>query len=72
MGASEQGVGALHIAANLGHIQITKILVENGGKVNELDKDGDTPLIAGMWVVAFVFFFFFDPLNLGSFSPRPV
>ncbi|KAK7485776.1 hypothetical protein BaRGS_00022957 [Batillaria attramentaria] len=46
--ASEQGVSALHIAANQGHLQITQLLVENGAKLNELDRDGDTPLLAGM------------------------
>lgn len=48
VGASAEGVGALHIAANQGHLEITKLLAENGASINALDKDGDTPLIAGM------------------------
>lgn len=46
--ATEQGMTALHIAANLGSDEIVRLLVENGAKLNELDSDGDTPLIAGM------------------------
>jgi hypothetical protein len=49
-GASAQGVGALHIAANQGHLQITQLLVEGGAAVNAIDKNGDTPLTAGMYV----------------------
>ena len=46
--AGEQGVSALHLAANQGHLQATQLLVENGAKLNEKDSDGDTPIMAGM------------------------
>lgn len=46
--AEEQGVSALHLAANQGNLQIVKILVENGAKLNKKDSDGDTPILAGM------------------------
>ncbi|XP_070206565.1 E3 ubiquitin-protein ligase MIB2-like [Littorina saxatilis] len=44
--AEEQGVSALHLAANQGNLQITQILVENGAKLDGRDSDGDSPLMA--------------------------
>jgi ankyrin repeat protein len=34
----------LHIAAAMGHKEVVKILIEEGGDVNEINADGHTPL----------------------------
>ncbi|KAL8624340.1 hypothetical protein ACOMHN_044771 [Nucella lapillus] len=46
--AEEQGVSALHLAANQGHLQVVQLLVDNGAKIDLKDSDGDTPILAGM------------------------
>ncbi|XP_076451914.1 E3 ubiquitin-protein ligase MIB2-like isoform X2 [Babylonia areolata] len=46
--AEEQGVSALHLAANQGNFTIVQMLVDNGAKINKKDSDGDTPILAGM------------------------
>ncbi|PVD37114.1 hypothetical protein C0Q70_04109 [Pomacea canaliculata] len=46
--AQIQGLSALHIAANRGLLSITRALIAAGANINERDRDGDTPLTAGM------------------------
>jgi acyl-CoA-binding protein len=40
----DQGHTALHLAADRGHLQLTKLLVRGGADVNAVNSDGDTPL----------------------------
>ncbi|XP_025083296.1 E3 ubiquitin-protein ligase MIB2-like isoform X2 [Pomacea canaliculata] len=43
-----QGLTPLHLATNRGLLSITRALIAAGANINKIDKDGDTPLIAGM------------------------
>ncbi|PIA16311.1 ankyrin, partial [Coemansia reversa NRRL 1564] len=40
----ENGYTPLHAAASWKHIEILQYLIRNGGDVNIVDSDGDTPL----------------------------
>ncbi|HEY3378629.1 MAG TPA: ankyrin repeat domain-containing protein, partial [Armatimonadota bacterium] len=42
----EEGNSPLHIAATSGNIELLKFLVRKGADVNDINFDGDTPLIA--------------------------
>jgi len=44
----ENGKTLLHYAANRGHIEIVRLLLENGAKINVQDKDKKTPLHEAM------------------------
>nr|KAG5688878.1 hypothetical protein BaRGS_016446 [Batillaria attramentaria] len=46
--AEAQGFTALHVATNRGFFGLSKALIEGGAKLNQQDKDGDTPLMAGL------------------------
>lgn len=46
--AEAQGFTALHVATNRGFLRLTQQLVDHGAKLDQQDKDGDTPLMAGL------------------------
>ena len=41
---SNRGWSALHLSSYFGHGEILALLLENGGDVNIMNHDGDTPL----------------------------
>lgn len=46
--ADAQGFTAVHVSANRGMLRLTQALVEGGANIDRQDKDGDTPLMAGL------------------------
>ncbi|KAK1936142.1 ankyrin repeat containing protein [Babesia divergens] len=45
---TSEGLTALHIAADRGHLSIAKCLISHGADVNAVDNHGETPLFAAM------------------------
>ncbi len=45
----DYGETALHFAADMGAVDIAKILIQHGANVNAKDRNGSTPLMAASW-----------------------
>ena len=44
--ANEDGVTPLYFACEFGHVDIARLLLDNGAEIDKADKDGHTPLYA--------------------------
>ena len=45
---TEFGVSLLHLAANMGNVELVRLLIQEGADVNAQDEDGDSPLHSAM------------------------